>query len=207
MDLIRKRIELENLEPLYDVPFTPESLHNDFEVRGGEWHAKDGWLIGRNPLNAPGMIISRQDFYGDVVLDFRAKTVLPSTHDIDVMWSGSWDEPTNTRSTAYVAGLEGWWDGKVGFEKSPDYKLNAATQYLNFEPGRVYHVQCGSIQGHLFLVIDGVLALELTDPDPIDTSKHGRVGFEAYCSQIAITDFRVLQAAWQNVEKQYSPEF
>ena len=29
----------------------------------------------------------------------------PSTHDIDCMWNGSWNERTNTRDVAYVAGL------------------------------------------------------------------------------------------------------
>ena len=50
------------------------------------------------------------------MLDFEARTIPPCTHDINCMWSGSWDYETNTRALAYVAGLEGWWDGKVGFE-------------------------------------------------------------------------------------------
>ncbi len=80
------------------------------------------------------MVISRKDFYGNVLLEFTANTVLPSTHDINAMWNGSWNEQTNTRDVAYVGGLEGWWHGKVGFEKSPDYKLNAANPSLIFTP-------------------------------------------------------------------------
>lgn len=71
------------------------------------------------------------------MLDFEARTIPPCTHDINCMWSGSWDYETNTRALAYVAGLEGWWDGKVGFEKSPEYRLNCGTQTLNFEPRTV----------------------------------------------------------------------
>ena len=207
MELMKKNVNLSCLPVLYDTPFTPESVARDFEVRGGEWSVEDGWLTGKNRGNFPGMIISRQPFYGPVMLDFEARTVLPCTHDINWMWSGDWDYETNTRATAYVAGLQGWWDGKVGFEKSPDYRLNCATQYLNFEPGRIYHIQCGSIGGHIFCLIDGVLALEITDPDPIDQPVHGKIGFEAYCSHIQIRKLRVCRVEFQPAEKCYTPEF
>lgn len=203
MKLLKKEVDLDHLEILYDVPFTPESFARDFVVKGGEWMVREGWLYGVNQGNFPGMAISRQDFFGDVMLDFKARTVAPCTHDINVMWSGSWNEQTNTRDVAYVAGLAGWWDGKVGFEKSPEYKLNVATKYLDFEPGRIYHVQCGSCAGHVFVVIDGKLALEITDPDPIDTAVHGKVGFEAYCSRLAFTDFKVKRLTWTDRAQSY----
>ena len=206
MELLKKHIDLDALDTLYNTPFTQESLQRDFEVKGGAWHVRGGWLIGEHRQNTPGMVLLKKEFPGNVVLDFYAKTVLPSTHDINVMWSGSWDEQTNTRGLAYVAGLEGWWDGKVGFEKSPDYQLNAATQYLHFKPGRAYHIQCGSLNGHVFVLIDGVLALEVTDPDPIDPETYGRVGFEAYCSRIAVTKFAIKRAVWQDTQKSYAFE-
>jgi len=58
------------------------------------------------------MVTSRKGFFGNVMLDFEAQTVLPSMHDIDCMWNGSWDEATNQRDVAYVIGLEGWWEGR-----------------------------------------------------------------------------------------------
>ena len=207
MDLIGKRIDPENMEIIYSKPFTETSIAEDFDVRGGEWRVEDGWLTGKNLQNAPGMITSRAKYCGDVLLDFRARTVLPSTHDIDVMWSGSWNSDTNTRGVAYVAGINGWWDGKVGIEKSPDYKLYAVSRLFLFEPGRIYHVQCGSVEGHIFLIIDGTLALEVSDPSPIDTSKNGLVGFEAYASHIQFTDFKVKRAVFTSINKKYPPEF
>jgi hypothetical protein len=207
MELIRKHIDPETMPVLFEADFTPEAFQRDFDVRGGAWRVEDGWLIGKNPENAPGMVISHRDFFGDVCLDFKDRTVPPSTHDIDAMWNGGWDYETNTRGVAYVAGLEGWWEGKVGFEKSPDYQLNVATQLLDFVPGRVYHVQCGSIAGHVFVLVDGRLALEATDPDPIDTARFGRVGFEAYASHIAVTDFKVRRAVFTPTDKSYAPEF
>ena len=207
MDLLGKRIDPENMEVLYSEPFTEESVKRDFDVRGGQWWVQDGWLTGKNPHNAPGMIISRAEYRHDVLLEFRARTVLPSTHDIDVMWNGSWDFASNTRGVAYVAGIQGWWDGKVGFEKSPDYVLNAATSLLPFEPGRVYRVQCGSVSGHVFIVIDGQLSLEVIDPSPIDATRHGLIGFEAYASHIQFTDLKVKRASFTPLKKAYAPEF
>jgi hypothetical protein len=207
MHLMKKIVDLDSLPVLYGEPFTEESLARDFEVRGGEWDVEDGWLTGRNRGNFPGMVISRRDFPGPVMLDFEARTMPPCTHDINWMWSGSWDEKTNTRGLAYVAGLQGWWDGKIGFEKSPDYRLNCGTQYLRFEPGRTYHIQSGSIGGHIFCAVDGTLALEVTDPDPIDQNQYGRIGFEAYCSQIQIRALRVCRLLWKTVDSSYTPEF
>ena len=45
------------------------------------------------------------------------------------------------------------------------------------------------------------------DPDPIDQQKYGRIGFEAYCSQIRITSLRVLRLEYTPVTKGYVPEF
>ena len=207
LKLMKKNVDLSALESLYDEPFSTASVERDFEVRGGEWTLEGEWLTGKNRENNPGMIISKQDFFGPVMLDFEARTVPPCTHDINWMWSGSWDYETNTRALAYVCGLEGWWDGKVGFEKSPEYKYNCGTKLFHFTPGRIYHIQCGSIGGHIFCLIDGELAIETTDPDPIDQTKFGRIGFEAYCSHIQIRNLKIKRLTWQDNDACYIPEF
>jgi hypothetical protein len=207
MRLLHKELLLEECPVLWQKPITESVLASDFDIRGGDWRAKDGWLCGENRENNPGMIISREDFFGDVMLEFRAMTILPCTHDINAMWSGSWNEETNTRHVAYVGGLEGWWDGKVGFEKSPDYKLNAANPLFPFQPGQEYFVQMGSIQGHVFILIDGALVLEVTDPDPIDTTVYGRFGFEAYCSKLRFRDICLKRTVWRPIAEHYTPEF
>ena len=195
--LMKKAVDFDKCPVLYDRAFGPRSLEEDWQVRGGDWSVSEGWLSGRNPLNAPGMVTSRRNFFGNVLLDFEARTVPPSTHDIDWMWNGSWDEATNTRSVAYVGGLQGWWERKVGFEKSPDYKLNVATPLFPFEPGRIYRIQSGSVDGHLFTLVDGQLVLEATDPEPIDTHRYGLVGFEAYASMIQIRRLVIRQIVWE----------
>ena len=205
--LMRKAIDLDRCEVLYDRPFSPQSLRTDWQVRGGTWHVEGEWLVGTNPDNAPGMVTSRAACFGNVLLDFEARTIPPSTHDIDWMWNGSWDEATNTRATAYVCGLQGWWEGKVGFERSPEYKLNVATPLFDFEPGRIYRIRSGSVDGHAFVFVNGRLVLEVTDPDPIDTQRHGLIGFEAYASRIAVRRLIVRRIAWRPRELSYRPEF
>ena len=205
--LMHKTIDPDAMPILYDTPFTPASFAADFEVRDGDWRVEDGWLIGESRRNFASMAIMRESFFGPVCLDFRARVLPPCTHDINCMWSGSWDERTNTRALAYVAGIGGWWDGKVGFEKSPEYKLNCGTKLLDFQPGETYHMQCGSVAGHVFVIVDGQLCIEATDPDPIDQARYGRVGFEAYCTRVAVTDFRVRRAVWSEVAERYEPEF
>ena len=205
--LLNKRLLLDKSPVLFDRPFNSESLASDWQVRGADWRVEGEWLTGRNPANAPGMVTSRRNYFGNVLLDFEARTVLPSSHDIDWMWNGSWDETTNTRSVAYVGGLQGWWEGKVGFEKAPDYKLNVATPLFPFEPGRIYRIQSGSVDGHLFVFIDGRLILEATDPEPIDAGRFGLVGFEAYASMIQIRRLVIRQIVWEQRSLAYGLEF
>ena len=205
--ITHKRILLAKSPLCYDRPFTTESLQQDWQIRSGDWHIDEEWLTGCNPLNAPGMITSRKQYYGNILLDFEARTVLPSTHDIDWMWNGSWDEESNTRALSYIGGLQGWWEGKVGFEKSPDYQLTATTPLFPFIPGRIYHIQSGSIDGHAFIFVDNRLLLELTDPNPINNAVYGMIGFEAYASHIQLRNLKVRQISWQARELEYESEW
>lgn len=205
--IMRKQIDLENSPVLYNKPFSKEMLEQDWKIYNSEWWVEDGWLTGQNPGNFPGMAVSKMDFPGNVMLEFEARTVLPCTHDINFMWNGSWDEQKNQRDLAYVAGLQGWWEGKVGIEKSPEYVLNAGTPLFNFKPGKTYKLLGGSIDGHCFEFIDGKLCLEVTDTDPIDSQKYAKVGFEAYCSKIQIRNLVVRQIKWEPLELSYTPEF
>lgn len=205
--IMGKRILVEQSTVLYDRPFSLFSFTEDWEVHNSQWHYRDGAFWGRNAKSAPGVIVSRKSFPGNILMDFYAQTVQPSTHDIDVMWNLSWNKEHNMRGAAYVAGIQGWWEGKVGIEKSPDYKLNALAPCPWFQPGQEYHVQAGSVDGHCFLFVDEVLRLELTDPDPIDSAVHTRVGFEAYQSMVKISRLVVRQIAWEPREQHYAVEF
>jgi len=205
--LMKKRILLDSSKMLYDQPVTNTNFPELWTVHHSEWKVEDGWLTGENRGNWPGMAILRQDFPGNVLVEFEAKTILPSSHDINVMWNGEWLADTDQRGIAYVAGLQGWWTGKVGIEKSNDYRFMVGTPLFGFIPGKVYRIQAGSIDGHCFILADDTLLLEAMDPDPIDHRKYTKVGFEAYCSKIAIRNIRIRRIAWESLEMKYDADF
>jgi hypothetical protein len=207
IELMKKQILLDSSRVLYNNPVTDEEFSVNWTVHHSEWKVKDGWLVGENRGNWPGMAILKQDFPGNVLVEFEARTILPSSHDINVMWNGEWLSGTDQRGTAYVAGLQGWWTGKVGIEKSNDYKFMVGTPLFGFVPGKIYKIQAGSIDGHCFILADAKLLLEAMDPDPIDNQTFTKVGFEAYCSKIEIRNIVIRQIFWKPVEMKYEPEF
>ena len=205
--LMKKRIKLDESEVLFRRnDFSQEDLPL-FTFHHSEWSIEDGWLTGKNPGNHPGMAILKEDFPGNILVEFKARTVSPSTHDINVMWNGEWLDSLDQRGIAYVAGLEGWWTGKVGIEKSPEYAFMLGTPLFDFEPGKIYTIQAGSIEGHCFILADGKLLLEGMDPQPIDHKHYNKVGFEAYSSKISIKDVVIRRISWEPVEMRYEPEF
>ncbi len=187
--------------------FTQEELTRLFEVKSGQWWTEDGWIVGKNPKMCPGMIVSRDDFFGNVMVEITCQMVEPATHDVNVMINGEWNEELDCRGNAYVAGLEAFWHGNVGFEKSPEYKLTAATPFIGFDPKKEYKFQMGNIDGKVFVLVDGVLMLEITDPDPLDGSRYGKIGFEAYSSWWRFKDLKVCELAYEKITEYYNPEF
>lgn len=201
-------VDLVGSEVLLSVDCFDDALFEKyFSVKTGTWHTEDGWVVGENPEMCPGMIVSREDFQGNVMLELTVKMVAPSTHDINIMINGEWHDETNSRGHAYVAGLEAFWHGNVGFEKSPEYKLVAATQLLDFDPEKKYRFTLGNISGKIFVLVDGKLCLEITDPAPLDENKYGKIGMEAYSSCWKFKDLRVCRLSYQKVREYYNPEF
>ena len=207
LQIIRKEVDVSNSKILFDEQITQVSLDKDWTIHHSEWYVENGWLYGRNSGNHPGMAILKKSFPGNVLVEFEASTVGPSTHDINAMWNGEWIDSTDQRGVAYVAGLQGWWTGKVGIEKSPDYRFMVGTPLLDFQPGRTYKIQAGSIHGHCFVFADDRLLLEAMDPAPIDNQKYSRVGLEAYSSWIKIRNLVIREISWKAVDMHYEAEF
>lgn len=206
--LVGHNVDFNKSEILLDeAEFTCESFERLFEVKTGEWSVEDGWVVGKNPKMCPGMIVSRDDYFGNVMVEITAKMVAPSTHDINVMVNGEWDLEKDCRGMAYVAGVEAFWHANIGFEKSPEYKLTAATQLFDFDPDAEHNFRLGNIDGKVFVLVDGKLCLEITDPDPLDSSKYGKIGFEAYSSWWKFKNLKVHKLSYEKVEEYYNPEF
>jgi hypothetical protein len=55
--------------------------------------------------------------------------------------------------------------------------------------------------------VDGVVALEIRDPDPIDLMAHGRMGFEAFCTRVRYKNLVIRRAVGERNYVPYEPEF
>lgn len=201
-------VDLKHSRLLHRVDtFDEAALRENFTVKSGQWYTEDGWVVGKNPQMNPGMIVSNQDFYGNVMVQITAKMVAPATHDINVMINGEWDAQKDQRGNAYVAGLEAFWHGNVGFEKSPEYKLTAATPLYDFDPETEHDFKMGNVEGKIFVLVDDRLCLEVSDPDPLDVQKFGKIGFEAYSSWWKFKDLKVFELKYEKIKEYYNPQF
>ena len=201
-------VDLKASELIHKVDeFCEKSFNDNFVIKSGEWYVEDGWVVGKNPEMCPGMIVSKDDFFGCVMVEITAKMVSPATHDINVMINGEWDEERDERGLAYVAGVEAFWHGNVGFEKSPEYKLTAATPLFKFDPEIEHNFKMGNVDGKVFVIVDDELALEIQDPDPLDVNKYGKIGFEAYSSFWKFKNLRVYKLKYEKIKEYYNKEF
>ena len=82
---MRKEVDFENSPVLYNEKITPENLKENWKVYNSVWTVENGWLTGKNQENAPGMVILNKSFPGNVMVEFEARTIIPSSHDINVM--------------------------------------------------------------------------------------------------------------------------
>ena len=207
LQLINKEIDPDKSRILFNTTITPDNFPDHFITHNSKWSVEEGWITGSNPDETAGMAILKHDFPGNILLDFEASSILPSTHDINFMWNGEWSESINSCGNAYVGSICGWYGRRVGIERSPGYKLIATAPNHGFEPGRVYRVQAGSIDGNCFIFIDGKLAIELNDPDPLDTGMYTKVAFTAWSSRIRIRNIVIRQIEWRQLISNYAPEF
>ena len=201
--LLGKRILWDQSELL--LKSAPDSdWLSDWEPLGGEWRYEDGYLIGVEPENKGGLLLSRQSFEGDIIFRFRAASVLPATRDVNAAYCAEWDHETDYLKAAYIIGLGGWYDHKCGIERFPEDEINVTTPLYHYEPGTEVEITTGVIQGHNFLVVDGKLVLELIDPCPRSS---GRVGFSPYCTMLKIRDIEAGKPYWEERNQRYEPEF
>lgn len=207
LQLINKEIDVSDSIVLFNHPITAENLKTLFEIHNSEWSVENGWLTGRNPDESAGMAIWKQDFPGNILLEFEGRTVLPSTHDINFMWNTEWSDLLNSCGNGYIGSICGWWTKRAGIEKSPDFKLRATTSGFKFEPGSTYKVHAGGLDGTCFIFIDGKLFIEVDDPDPLDNQKYTKVALSAYSSCIQFKNIVIRQIRWKPLDMNYKPEF
>lgn len=195
-------------ELLFADDFTDPDLSKKWEITGGEWSAGGGVCTGVYRLDGGGLIYSRAQIPGDVLLDFYGTILSPCTNDLNFSYRArGWDFAKNDADVGYISGLNGWYLGRAGIERYPELKLQSLCENFTAEPDREYHIQAG-IAGHdCFLAVDGKMLLTLTDPDPISAPDCCRVGLGTYCSQIRFRDFRVYRPVLTHVPMHYTANF
>ena len=182
-----------------------ENFREVWEDKGGQWTYEDGYLVGCEPENKGGILLSRQRFDKDVMMSFTVASVLPATRDLNAVYCTTWDDESNYLKKSYISGLNGWYEGKSGIERFPEDELRALTPLYHYEPGKEVRMTVGAIEGHNFLIVDGVLIQELIDNmDPI---VGGHVGFSPYSTKLKIKDIEVREIYWEEREQSYLPEF
>jgi hypothetical protein len=206
LKLIDKEIDLVASPVLFNEVISEENIRDLFDIHNSHWTVEEGWFTGINRDESAGMAILKEDFPGNVLIEFTCRTVPPSSHDINFMWKGEWSDSLNSCNNAYIGSIYGWHCGRIGIEKSPDYKFRVTVPNNDFTPGRTYRVHAGSIHGTCFIFIDGSLALEADDPDPLDTDCFTKIAFTAWSSHIQIKDIIIRQIKWKSVEMTYLPE-
>ena len=204
----QKTIDLDLCPVVYDRPFAQKTLWEDFEAPSGTWTVEDGWLTGLHRENSGGMLYSRKSWDFDLIMEFDARSVPPCGNDLNfVLKTSGWDAEHHDAGPGYIFGLGGWWLNKAGIEKYPSCNPRCLTELFPLEPGRVYHIIAGAIEGHCFFLVDGRLVMEMYDPAPEDLAGCGKFGFDVYAAHIQYKNLTVYQAQHQFRELSYMPEF
>ena len=202
--LIGKRI-LSDRSPVVLSSLPDENWRETWDPKGGTWYYENGYLIGSEPDNKGGILLSKQRFDKDVMLSFTAASVLPATRDVNAIYCTTWDDEINYLKLSYISGLGGWYEDKCGIERFPEDGLRALNPLYHYEPGREVRITTGAIAGHNFLVVDGQLVQELIDPSP--SLGGGHVGFSPYSTMLKIKDIEVREIVWEERIQKYDPEF
>ena len=201
--LLGKKIFWDKSEVLLD--YQPDEKWQDvWDAKLGHWECKDGYLIGSEPGNFGGILLSKQSFQDNVMMRFKMSTVLPATRDLNAVFCTTWDDSVNYLKKSYVVGLNGWYENKSGIERFPEEEMRALSSLYQYTPGTEVEILTGAIDGHCFLFADGVLVQELIDRDPICG---GHVGFSPYSTILKIRDIQVRKITWEKRTQIYEPEF
>ena len=204
-------LDFDRIEPgelLFSDDFTDPDLTKNWEISGGEWKAENGILHGIYRENAGGLIYSKKQFPGDVMLDFYGTIVSPCNNDLNFSFRAKgWDYEKGDADVGYIAGLNGWYINRTGIEKYPGCALRALTEAFKAESDREYHIQTGIVGSIAFIAVDGNMIVTLADPDPITADDCSRVGLGTYCSHILFRDFKVYRPSLTYTPMTYVPKF
>ena len=200
--ILCKKLDLASSEVLYK--FDSFDAAEWTIVRGTpKWTVSKKKIVGGGPdEQTHGQIFFRKPVKGDVVLEFDARIVPPSYHDIVWFWNVDFD--AKPWGAGYLGCLGGWWSDLAGIEKLPDYTVSSIAPSFSTEPGRKYHVVSGSIDGSHFIFVDGKLVTYFAD-GAYPKGRPGYFGFGIYESMAEYSNLTVYRPRWTQIDRAYVP--
>jgi len=204
--LLGKKVIIDKSPILLDYKPSAD-WQNYWMPKCGNWSFDGKCLIGEEPENKGGILLSKDWYDDNVMMTFTGRTVLPATRDLNAVCCARWDEKTDYLGDCYVCGLNGWYENKAGIEKNTvgiESLLYSTTSAFKYVPGTDVEMTFGAIDGHSFMVVDDLLVTELIDPNPL---KCGYIGFSAYCTRLMIKDIKIRKIYWEEFIQRYEPEF
>ena len=201
--ILCKRLDLAKSEVLYRFDsFDPADWTT---VRGSpKWRVMPDKVVGGSPDEPThGQIFFRKPVKGDVVMEFDARIVPPSYHDL--VWFWNVDLRKKPWGTGYLGCLGGWWSNSAGIEKLPDFLVSAIAPSFRTRPGRKYHIVSGSLGDSHFILVDGRLVTYFADKN-YPRGRAGHFGFGVYESMAEYSNLTVYRPHWTQLpEPKYAP--
>jgi ADP-ribose pyrophosphatase YjhB (NUDIX family) len=154
------------LRPAASFSAPLERLPAGWTIEGGEWSIHDGLLCGRIEGDRPAALWLDRAIDGDHAILVEAETVPPHDNDINAYWEGSGTIASgDPDGWCTIGGVAGWWDGLTGIERHPRGVPRATGRILPLRPGQRIELLAGRRGATDFLFVDGVLVMQLDDPD------------------------------------------
>ena len=201
--ILDKKIMLDKCEVICDFKkFDPKRWN--IKRHTPEWVVTEDSITGGGPDEpCHGQIFYDTPVYGEVILEFDARLIFPSYHDLIWWWDTRLDQ--EPWGDGYLGCLGGWYNNLAGIEKSPTFKPSMIAPSFPIEPERNYHIVSGTCDGVLFIAVDGKMVSFMTDPAPPDKNTPGYFGFGVYESHATYSNLRVLRPYWESCECKYVP--
>jgi len=197
--LVGKLIDFTNSSILHE--FKKFSADDWITVGKPKWEVNKSSIIGGPELNTHGQIFYKTPYCGSIVMEFDARLIAPSDHDI--VWWYRTNLESKPWGKGYLAALGGWYRNLAGIESVPDFVLSAASNSCPVVSDQWYHIVSGVVNNHHFIAVNDVVVFELLDPNPLPDNHSGHFGFGIYQSHVEYSNLVFYNPKWQKIEEKY----
>jgi hypothetical protein len=166
-----------------------------------KWEVTESSIIGGPEPDTHGQIFYKTSYPGDMVMEFDARLIAPSDHDI--VWWYRTSMETQPWGRGYLAALGGWYRNLAGIESVPDFALSATGNSCPVVSDQWYHIVSGVVNNHHFIAVDNSVVFELLDPNPLPENHGGHFGFGIFQSHVKYRNLTIYSPKWQPIREKY----